>query len=120
MAITVLSLISFRGIGLDTGSLNIPHADKIVHFVFYFVFVLLGCMFVRERSKGRVGLVRTTWTVMLLAVGYGILIEGMQYTFTQDRMMEFLDTVSNTFGALAGMVMIRWFFSGEKQLKWKY
>lgn len=116
--ITTLSLISFRGIGLDTGTLDIPFADKITHFVFYFVFVVLGTLLVRERGKGRISLGRATWWVLLIAVGYGILIEGMQYTLTRDRMMELWDMVSNTLGAMVGMGLIRWAFSGKKQLNW--
>ena len=116
--VTMLSLMSFRGLGLDTGTLDIPFADKITHFVFYFVFVVLGSMFVRERGKGRVSLNRATWWVLFIAVGYGIIIEGLQYTLTRDRMMELWDMISNTLGALAGMVAIRWSFSGEKQLNW--
>ena len=116
--VTTLSLISFGGFGLDTGTLNIPYADKLTHFVFYFVFVVLGCMLVRERSGARISLERTTWWILLIAVGYGIIIEGMQYSFTRDRMMELWDMVSNTLGALAGMLVIRWAFSGKKQLNW--
>ena len=116
--VTALSLISFGGLGLDTGTLDIPFADKITHFVFYFVFVVLGSMFVRERSKGRISLDRTTWWILFFAVGYGIIIEGLQYTLTRDRMMELWDMISNSLGAVAGIVAIRWFFSGKKQLKW--
>ncbi len=118
--ITLLSLISFRGIGLDTGTLNIPHADKITHFVFYLVFVVLGCMFVRERSGGRIPMGRTTWGVTISAIVYGMIIEGLQYTLTWDRMMEFMDMVSNTLGAFVGLLLVRWYFSGKKQLKWKF
>src|SRR5690606_9167792 len=119
VCITTLSLISFQGMGLDTGTLNIPHADKITHFVFYLVFVVLGCMFVRERSGGRIPMSRTTWGVTISAIVYGMIIEGLQYTLTWDRMMEFMDMVSNTLGALVALFLVRWYFSGIKQLKWK-
>jgi len=120
VCITTLSLISFQGMGLDTGTLDIPHADKITHFMFYLVFVVLGCMFVRERTKGRISLGRTTGWILLWAVGYGIVIEALQYTLTRDRMMELWDMISNSLGALVGFVLIRWSFSGKKQLKWKF
>lgn len=118
--ITTLSLISFRGMGLDTGTLDIPHIDKFTHMVFYLVFVVLGCMFVRERSGGRIPLGRASWGITILAIVFGMVIEALQYTLTQDRMMEFLDMVSNAIGAFIGLLMVRWIFSGKKQLKWKF
>lgn len=63
---------------------------------------------------------RTTWGVTISAIVYGMIIEGLQYTLTWDRMMEFMDMVSNTLGAFVGLLLVRWYFSGKKQLKWKF
>ncbi|MDC6367272.1 MULTISPECIES: VanZ family protein [Flavobacteriaceae] len=117
--ITILSLFSFSGLELDTGEINIPYADKIVHFVFYLVFAVLGCLFLRERSKGTMKLGKTLIYILLVAVGYGIFIEILQYTITVDRMAEFGDILANTIGAIAGISFIWWYFSKERQLKWK-
>lgn len=105
---------------LDEGNLNIPYADKITHFAFYLVFSMLGCLFVRERTKGRMALGRTLWNIALLAIFYGILIEVLQYTITEDRMAELGDVLANAIGVFVGIGLIRWLFSKEKPLKWKF
>lgn len=116
----MLSLFSFSDMDLDEGNLNIPYADKITHFVFYFVFSVLGCLFVRERTKGVWALGKTMGVVVVLAISYGIVIEVLQYTLTEDRMAEFADVLANTLGAFSGIGLVRWLFSKEKPLKWKF
>lgn len=120
VVITMLSLFSFSDMDLDEGNLNIPYADKVTHFVFYTVFSVLGCLFVRERTRGRWTLGKTMGTIVVSAIFYGILIEVLQYTITKDRMAEFADVLANTLGAFVGIGLIRWFFSKEKPLKWKF
>lgn len=105
---------------LDTGKLNIPYADKMSHFVFYMIFAFLGCFFVRERTRGNLEMGKTTMYVLLGAIAYGILIEVLQYTITVDRMAELGDVFANSLGAFVGIGLIRWLFSKERPLKWKY
>lgn len=105
---------------MDPGSFNVPYADKITHFIFYLVFAFVGCMSVRERTMGNLGLVKTTRIVLVLAIIYGILIEILQYTLTTDRMAELGDVFANTLGAFAGIGLIRWVFSKKNPLKWKF
>ena len=116
----MLSLFSFSDMDLDEGNLNIPYADKITHFVFYMVFSVLGCLTVRERTKGHMALGKTVVAIVVTAIFYGILIEVLQYTVTKDRMAEFADVLANTLGAFVGIGLIRWFFSKKKPLKWKF
>ncbi|MEO9512723.1 MAG: VanZ family protein [Flavobacteriaceae bacterium] len=117
IAITALSLVSFSS--LDTGQIDIPYADKITHFTFYFVFALLACLFLRERTGGKIKLSTALTISVLLAIGYGIFIEVLQYTITEDRMAEFGDILANTIGAFLGIALIKWCFSKERPLKWK-
>ena len=120
VVITMLSLFSFPAMDFDPGSFNVPYADKITHFIFYLVFGFVGCMSVRERTMGNLGLVKTTRIVLVLAIIYGILIEILQYTLTTDRMAELGDVFANTLGAFAGIGLIRWVFSKKNPLKWKF
>lgn len=120
VVITMLSLFSFSDMDLDEGNLNIPYADKVTHFVFYTVFSVLGCLFVRERTRGCWALGKTMGTIVVSAIFYGILIEVLQYTITKDRMAESADVLANTLGAFVGIGLIRWLFSKEKPLKWKF
>ncbi len=105
---------------LDTGSLNIPYADKITHFVFYLTFAFVGSLSLRERTMGNLGLRKTLIIVLFFAILYGILIEVLQYTITTDRMAEWGDVLANTLGAFAGIGLIRWVFSKKNPLKWKF
>ncbi|RUA15144.1 MAG: hypothetical protein DSY83_08095 [Flavobacteriia bacterium] len=113
--ITMLSLFSFSDMDLDEGNLNVPYADKIVHFTFYLVFSILGCLLVRERTKGLWSMGKATRVIVVSAISYGIVIEVLQYTLTEDRMAEFGDVVANTLGAFVGIGLIRRFFSKESR-----
>ncbi len=113
----MLSLFSFSG--LDTGGMNIPHADKIIHFLFYFIFSVLGCLFLRERTQGAMGLVKAVKFMLVTAVVYGIFIEALQYAITSNRMAEMGDVLANSLGAFVGVGLIKWFFSKERPIKWK-
>ncbi len=118
--ITMLSLFSFSDFNLDVGELNIPYADKITHFTFYLVFSILGCLFLRERTQGGIALRKSTVIIGFAAVFYGMFIEILQHTITIDRMAEFGDVIANTLGAIVGLVLIKWYFSKERPLKWKF
>ncbi|MBR9853762.1 MAG: VanZ family protein [Algicola sp.] len=116
----MLSLFSFSNMELDAGHLNIPYADKITHFIFYMVFGFVGCLSLRERTFGSLGIRKTVQVVLVVAIAYGIIIEFLQYTVTTDRMAEFGDVLANTLGAFAGIGLIRWVFSKKNPLKWKF
>ena len=71
--ITALSLYSFEEI--DTQEIFIPHLDKVVHFIFYFVASFLGALLIREQTKGQLNLSRAVIISMLVVIIYGIVIE---------------------------------------------
>nr|WP_299175079.1 VanZ family protein [uncultured Allomuricauda sp.] len=116
----MLSLFSFSGLDLDAGKLRIPYADKVTHFTFYMVFAILGCLFLRERTQGSMRLETAMVLMGFIAVFYGMFMEVLQYTLTSDRMAEFGDVLANTFGAIVGVGLIKWYFSKERPLKWKF
>lgn len=116
----MLSLFSLSGLRLDTGNLDIPYADKVTHFIFYALFGILGCLFLRERTKGKMQLGKAIKRIALSAIGYGIFIEVLQYAVTVDRMAELGDVLANSLGAIAGVGLIWWYFSKERPLKWKF
>ena len=115
--ITVLSLSSFEDV--DTEGINIPHLDKLIHFFFYFVAAILGILLIRERTKGQFKLSRAIIITALSVIIYGIIIEVIQDTFTENRSGELYDVLANSLGAFFGAVFIIILFSGKTQLKWK-
>ncbi|MBQ4914002.1 VanZ family protein [Maribacter sp. MMG018] len=104
--VTFSSLFSFSEV--DTGGIDIPHFDKIVHFAFYFGMVVLGVLASREQLKQRFVLKKALLGVLVFAVLYGMIIEVLQYSITVDREGDILDVFANTFGALVGMFLVRW------------
>ncbi|MGB5203427.1 VanZ family protein [Eudoraea sp.] len=117
LIITILSLSSFEDI--DTEGINIPHLDKLIHFFFYFVAATLGILLIRERTKGQFNLTRAIIISGLSVIIYGIIIEVIQDTFTENRSGELYDVLANSLGAFFGAGFIIILFSGKTQLKWK-
>jgi len=116
--ITLLSLFSLPGDDSDSG-FNIPHADKAAHFTFYFVAAILGCLFLRERTKGILERNKTILVVLISVIIYGIIIEVIQHIFTVNRTGDIYDALANSLGAFGGAATINLMFSGKRPLKWK-
>jgi VanZ family protein len=93
--------------------------DKLVHFTFYFIAALLGCMVLREHTKGQLRLLKAMGIVFVFCVIYGIIIEVFQRELTIDREGDIMDALANTLGALIGVGIIKILFSGKTTLKWK-
>ena len=74
-----------------------PNFDKLVHFTFYFVFVILWYRFLSIKNR------HSKKNILILFIGsifFGILIEYCQYLFTKSRMAEVLDVVANSLGSI--------------------
>lgn len=98
IVITFLSLITFdSSIGSE---IKIPNRDKMVHFVFYFLFVILWNLYIDFKTF------HTKKAVMILfvAIGYGILMEIFQGIFTTERTADVLDVLANFSGAFIGLI----------------
>ncbi len=115
--VTFLSLFSFSN--TDMSKIRIPYSDKAVHFVFYCTAAILGCLFVREHTRGRTGIKKTAGTMLFLLMVYGTIIEVLQSELTTTRDGNIYDALANTTGAIVGIWAINFLFSRKKQLKWK-
>ncbi len=114
--ITFSSLFSFSGMVKDS-RFNIPYADKVVHFVFYFVLVFLGVLAVKQSIKVKSDTKNTLVYAFLFAFFYGILMEFFQYFFTENRQGDILDVLANTLGAIAGVIVISSYLKKGRSLK---
>lgn len=92
--------------------------DKLVHMSFYFGATVLGVLSVRERTRGIVSLRKSMLWIGCLAVLYGIVIEVLQLVCTTDREGDILDVLANSLGALLGVLIMKFVFSGKSLLKW--
>ncbi len=118
MFVTFSSLYSFQGVA--TPSFKIPHVDKAVHFVFYFVACILGVFFLCERTKGDMKLKKAIVVMVVATIVFGIIIEVIQYACTANRQGDFMDGLANSMGSFCGAILVKWYFSGKRQLKWKF
>ena len=82
--------------------ISIPNFDKIVHFTFYFVLVILmNWGWLKQRSFNSLHI--NAWVkIFIIACAYGLLIEIMQETLTADRHFEWLDEAADALGAAMG------------------
>lgn len=87
--------------------IDIPHLDKFVHFIFYFVFTLL---LISENNKQRLHRKVTVDAILIAAtisLSYGAVIEIIQKVFVINRGADIWDMVANTVGFLVAAVTYR-------------
>ncbi len=103
--ITLLSLFSFSGV--ETEGWEFPHEDKLAHFVFYFVAVVLGALCLAERGRERRNSKRLIVSVILFSIIFGIVIEGLQWIMPFGREADLWDIFANSLGAIVGGLLIQ-------------
>ena len=98
--ILVLCLVKFNKLP----SVQVSGADKYVHFTFPFAFTLLWSFY----SRLRLGqwILKSSFIIVCLSVGYGILIEILQETFTQTRKADIMDVAANATGAIIAFLAV--------------
>lgn len=117
--VTFFSLFSFSD--FDTANyIAIPHFDKVVHFIFYFVSCVLGVLFIRERTKGEMKLVKVLVITCVATILFGTIVEFLQYAITVERIADIFDCLANSLGSLCGVLSMKFLFLEKRQLKWKY
>lgn len=84
---------------------SIPHLDKVVHFVYYFVFAILLARALRFQSHF-VDLAKFSLILsFLLSIAYGVTDEVHQL-FVAERSSDPNDLFADTMGALAAVVIL--------------
>ncbi|WP_273272621.1 VanZ family protein [Maribacter polysiphoniae] len=113
--VTFSSLYSFEGDDLPTFS--IPYADKIVHFTFYFVAVILGSLYFLSLNNPWAKTLVKIIKLALLLVVFGMVIEVIQGTLTVNRSGDVFDAMANSTGVAVGFIIILSQFYGQRGLK---
>ncbi|MCV6630304.1 MAG: VanZ family protein [Flavobacteriaceae bacterium] len=106
---TWASLFSFSQFGSTSSWMHIPHADKLVHFMFYFTTTLLGYWMLKFEWLDKWSNRSKLLLIFGFSVGYGIIIEGLQLALTHDRSGEIMDIIANTFGSIFGIFIGKYF-----------
>ena len=105
MLITSFSLFSLPD--TTTGFFDFPHRDKVAHFGFHCVIVILGALFIKERQKAHFKINQGIVQIFLFSIVYGIGIEFLQYIMPYDRAAELWDLLANLSGAVFGVLLIK-------------
>ncbi len=103
-ALVIFVIISAPASSLpSTERLNIPHFDKIVHFI---IFAILGGLllwgFLKRKSSKAKGIVLS----LTIGILYGVLTEYLQYCCFEDRHGNLADLVANSFGTVFGVFLM--------------
>jgi len=77
-----------------------PGADKVIHFMMYFVFSILFCWALRtERHYSRL------FFIVVLTIGWGMLMEFIQLSMHMGRSFSWYDISANSLGVLVGIII---------------
>ncbi|WP_353168072.1 VanZ family protein [Flavobacterium sp.] len=90
-------------------SIPIENLDKIIHFIFYFVFVFLWIMSFKNIS------LRYFLIVLFIALLLGISIEFLQKNYTKNRAFDWYDIVANTLGAITGFILVKYYHKTQNK-----
>ena len=104
--IVILCLIEPTGRSIIT----FANADKVAHFSFYFLFVILWNRFL---FVSNVAILKKKYSILLLAIFFGICIEIAQKIFTTTRQADILDVFANTLGAVLGFIISNKFLNNN-------
>jgi VanZ family protein len=102
LVVTYLSLASLGDVG---STVKVPYKDKLVHFTFYLMFVILWSLFFKQSKYN--------YKILFAAIGYGIVMEICQKLFTTTRSADILDVIANTTGAIVGLLIITKIFNNK-------
>ena len=88
----------------DLPKIEINNVDKLAHFTFHFVFIILWYLYFKSTTK----IINFKIPIILFFVSlvFGILIECSQQAFTTSRNGDILDVISNISGAFTAMVFL--------------
>ena len=81
--------------------------DKVVHFVFHLVILVLGYVSLTEINVFNRDWRKKVSALVLFSLAYGLLIELLQWVMPFDRAAEFWDVMANLIGAITGGLLIQ-------------
>jgi len=98
--VTVASLVSFNSVP----KVKVIGSDKVVHFLFYLVFVVLWSL----TKKQTYFKINYSLLIVFVAIVFGIIIEILQGVLTKTRQADFYDVLANSLGAIVGFIALYW------------
>jgi VanZ family protein len=87
----------------------IPHFDKMVHFGFYFGLTILLIHDIVNYKQWYTKRLLIAFLAVTASIFFGGTIELLQHIQSLHRTRDFYDFLANTFGAVMGVFMFRYF-----------
>ena len=84
--------------------IEINHVDKLAHFSFHFIFIILWYLYFISTSK--IINYKTPLILFFVSLVFGIVIEWSQQVLTTSRKGDVLDVISNISGAFTALVIL--------------
>ena len=88
----------------DLPKIEIKNVDKLVHFTFHFVFIILWYLYYKSTTK--IINYKTHIVLFFASLIFGIGIEWLQQVLTTSRKGDVLDVISNIAGAFSALVIL--------------
>lgn len=88
----------------DLPKVEIKNVDKLVHFTFHFVFIILWYLYLKTNTK--IASYKTPVILFFVSLLFGIVIELFQQAFTTSRKADVLDIISNISGGFTALILI--------------
>ena len=89
---------------LPSIGMKISGIDKVIHFLFHFIFTLLWSIY--YFSKDKMLTPKKVIIIVIASLIFGVMIEWMQASFTLTRQADILDVISNTGGAISAGLLV--------------
>ena len=89
---------------LPSIGMKISGIDKVIHFLFHFIFTLLWSIY--YFSKDKMLTPKRVIIIVIASLIFGFMIEWMQASFTLTRQADILDVISNTGGAISAGLLV--------------
>lgn len=97
IVILILSLISGDTVD-DIYPWQVPHMDKVAHFLMYFGFSLL---ILNAYIRAGLNRISRIWRTMVIAILYSGIMEFLQYLIAHRREPDTIDMLFNVLGIIA-------------------
>jgi len=101
LILSILSLIP--GENLPEIEFNLFELDKLIHFIFYFILVIL--MNIGFRLKKSEPFYKSIVWIVVVGIFTGWSIEYLQGDFITNRFFDYSDIIANSLGTIVGMLI---------------
>ena len=108
LLVLLLCLVSVGN--LPRLSVKVDSIDKVVHFTFHFVFVMLWFLYLKEKNIRNV-----FFKIFLASFSLGVIIEILQSIFTVTRQADIKDVLANTTGTITAITILLLYYKFFKK-----